>query len=114
MNNTFLVRGIERVGNLDGEIERPPGFKPAGGDNVLQSFAFQALHHDKAAAIVLADVVNGADVRMIQAGSRLRFALKAFERLRAASQIFGEEFERHGTLEAHVLGLIDLAHAARA
>ena len=45
-------------------------------------------------AIGLADVINGADVRMIQCGSRLRFAPKAFESLRIFRQLLGQKLER--------------------
>src|SRR5262249_62331117 len=43
-------------------------------DAVLQRLAFQKLHGDEGLAILLVDVVTGADVGMVQRRGRLRFA----------------------------------------
>ena len=59
----------------------------------------------KAAAVVFADVVDGADIGMIEGGGGFGFALEAFEGLRVASEIVGEEFESDGAIEARVLRL---------
>jgi hypothetical protein len=42
---------------------------------------------------VLADVVDGADIRMIQRGRSLGFTLKAAERLRILRKFLRKEFE---------------------
>ena len=84
------------------------------GDAVLQRHAVQKLHGDEGLAVLLADVVNRADVGMVQRGRGLRFALKTVERLRIARDIFGQEFQRDEAVQARVLGLVDDAHAAAA
>ena len=66
----------------------------------------------KAVAVVLADIVDGADVGMIQSGSGFGFALEAFERLRVVGDIVGEKFQSDGAVEAGVLGFVDDTHAA--
>ena len=81
---------------------------------MLQSLAFQKLHGDEGFAILLANVVNGADVWMVQRGSCLRLALKAGQRLGIASHLIGQEFQGHKAVEAGVFGLVDHAHAAAA
>jgi len=49
-------------------------------DAIAQRFALQQLYHDEVLAILLPDFVDGANVGMIQRGSRPRLALETFER----------------------------------
>src|SRR6266511_4750997 len=60
----------------------------------------------------LIDVINGADIRMIQRGGRPRFALKALDRRRILCQFSRQKLESNQTLELQILGLVDDAHAA--
>ena len=57
------------------------------GDCRLQRGALQILHRDEGAAVLLADVMNGADVGMIQRGGGAGLALEPAERLPVESQI---------------------------
>ncbi len=82
------------------------------GDAVLQGRAIEVLHGDEGAAVVLSDVVNGADVGMIERGGGLGFALKTGEGLGIAGHVFGQEFQGDKTMEAGVLGLVNHAHAS--
>ena len=54
-------------------------------DRVLQGHAVEKLHGDEGAAVLLANVVDRADVGMVQRGSGLRFAPEALQRLRVAA-----------------------------
>src|SRR5581483_7856707 len=58
--------------------------------------------------------VNRADVRVIQRGGRLGFALKAAESLRILGNIVGKKFKRHKAMQASVFRLVDHAHASAA
>ena len=89
-------------------------FQRAPSDPVLKRHAVQKLHGDERLAVLLADVVNRADVGMIQRGSGLRFALKAGERLRVAGNLVGQELERDEAVQARVLGFVNDTHAAAA
>ena len=51
-------------------------------DAVLQGHAFEKLHGDEGLAVVFADLVDGADVGMVQRRGGAGFALEALERLR--------------------------------
>ena len=78
MNDAGGVRGIQCVGDLDPERQEQLEIDPRPpGDALLQRGALQILHHDERAAVLLADVVNGADVGMIQRGRGSGLALKA-------------------------------------
>ena len=61
-----------------------------------------------------ADIVQGADTRMIQPRNALRLALKAFEELRVCGQVGRQDFDGDDAFQADVAGLVNLAHTASA
>src|ERR1700722_4041678 len=93
MNDSLGVRRVQRVGNLDAQIEQHLHFQWTPGNAVLQRHAFQKFHGDKGMSVLLADLVNRADVRMVQRGSSTSFAAETFERLRVARNVFREKFQ---------------------
>ena len=60
----------------------------------------------------LADVVQGADVRIVQRGDTLGLAREPFTELRIGGQRWRQNLDCHDAIEARVAGAIDLAHAA--
>ena len=114
VNDALGVRGVERVGNFDAEVEQRFDFERTSADQVLQRFSVEAFHGEIGVAAVFADVVNGTDVGMIQRGRGFGFAAKTFEGLRVARQILGEKFQRDETVEAGVLRFVNDAHASAA
>ncbi len=114
MDDPLGVRGVERVGDLDAEIEDLLQLERLALDAVLERLAFQELHGDEALALVFADFIDGADVGMVERRGGARLALEARQRLLVAGDIFGQELERHHAAELGVLGLVDHAHAPAA
>ena len=114
MDDAFTVGGVERVGNLSAQLQQQLNFQRLAHDAVLQGFAVEKLHGDKSPAVFFADVVDGADIGMVQRRRRFGFAAKSFQSLAILGQIFGQEFKRHEAVEPYVLGLIDHAHPAPA
>ena len=84
------VSGVESVGDLNADVEELIEFEGTTADQVLECLAVEKFHGDEGAAFVFTDVVDGADVWMIERGSGLGFALKASESLRISGDIFGE------------------------
>ena len=76
--------------------------------------AIEILHGDKRLAVLLADVVNGADVGMVQRRSRLRLALKASEGLRISGHFIRQKFERDKAVQARVFRFVNHTHTAAA
>ena len=62
MNDFFRMCGIERIGHLDGQREQGLGVHRLARDAMLQGHPVQKFHGDKRLAVLLANVVNGADV----------------------------------------------------
>ena len=71
MDDPRAVRLVERVRDLNRErqglVERHRAFP---SQPVRERLAFEILHHQEVDAILVADVVQRADVRMIQRGDR--------------------------------------------
>ena len=79
---------------------------------MFQGLAFEKFHGDEGLAVLLVNLVNGADVGVVQCRSGLRFALETCESLLVTGDIFGKEFKRHKTVQLDVLSLVHNAHTA--
>ena len=112
VHNSAGVGGIERVGDLDSQIEQLFNLERTALDLVFEGYAVQILHGDEGLPVLLADVVNGADIGMVQGRGRLRFALEAAEGLRIFGYIFGKELQRDEAVQSRVFGLVNHTHAA--
>jgi hypothetical protein len=114
MNDALAMGGVERIGNLD--RKRQQGFQIEGtaGDAVLQSGAVEKLHHDERLAVLLTDLVNGADVGMVECGSGPGLAAETFQGLRIVGDVVRKELESDEASELGVFGLVNQAHAAAA
>jgi hypothetical protein len=81
-------------------------------DEMLQRLTIQKLHCEESLAFTFANLVNGADIRMVKCGSSLRVALEAFEGLVVSGYIVRQEFQGDKAMEVCVLGLVDDSHTA--
>jgi len=108
------VGGVQGVGDLDrvphhvGGRDRTPD-QPRG-----QGLALEMLHHQVVVAVLLADVEEGADVRMIQAADGLGLALEPFLEVGAGGGALGQDLDGDRAFQARVAGAVDLAHASGA
>jgi hypothetical protein len=114
VNDATGVRGVESVGDLDAKGEDRLQFHRTACDQVLERRAVEEFHHQKGFAAFLADVVDRANVRMIQRRRGLGFAPETLKRLPILRQILRKKLEGHKAAEAGVLGLVDDAHASAA
>jgi hypothetical protein len=108
------VRGAERVGDLHRQFQQPLVVKRLAFNRVLQRLALHHLHGDEGPAAVLADLVNRADVGMVQRRGGARLAAKAFQRVLVFLQVFGQELEGNVAAEGEVLALVNHTHASAA
>ena len=91
MHDALGMSRIERVGDLDAQVNQTIGFERAAEYRFPQSLAFQVLHHNEAQAALFPNFVNGADVGMVQSGSGAGFAAKTLKRLRIVRDVVGQE-----------------------
>ena len=93
MDDAGAVRLVERVGDLD---RRSASACSSGSGTFLQPrcerLALEMLHDEKRGAVMLADVVERADMRMVERRDGARFAFEAGARIRVGRRIAAAEF----------------------
>ena len=114
MDDAGRVSHLECIGSLYPKVQELVERNGFPLDAILQRRALQAFHNDEKPVLVFADIVDGADVGVIQRRRRARFPLKSFARLRILSQLLGKELQRHAPAEALVFRLVYNAHSAPA
>jgi hypothetical protein len=114
MDDAFGVSTIKRISDFDGQRQQRFLRHGATVDAMFQRDAFQKFHGDERMPVLFADVVDGADIGMIQRGGGLGLALKTCQRARIARNFRREKLEGHEAVQPRVLGLINHAHSATA
>jgi hypothetical protein len=66
VDDSGVVRRLESVGDLDGHRQQQVDIERVPSDAVLQRRPFETFHHQERAAILFADIVNDADVGVVQ------------------------------------------------
>jgi hypothetical protein len=82
VNDALGMRGFEPVDDLRRELQHQGRRERGTPDPQLQRQALQELHRDEVTTRFLVDVVDRADVGMVQHGGGAGFALEALDRLR--------------------------------
>src|SRR5262249_30135261 len=75
---------------------------------------FQELHDEVLDAILVADVVERADVRMRELGDRLRLPFEPLPYILAPGEMLRQDLDCNRALQPRVPRLVDLAHPSRA
>src|ERR1035441_6881652 len=106
--------GIQRVCDVDTQRENQLGLHGTSGNVMFQRQAVEKLHGDEHFAVLIVNFVDGTNVRVVQCGGGLGFALEAAERLRVFAYVVRQEFERDKATDFDILSLVDDTHAATA
>ncbi len=106
--------GVQRIGHLHSETQHGVSSDWATSNTILQRLAFEVLHGDERSAVLLADIVDRADMWMVQRRCGLGFTLEATERIGIGGEVLRNELERNGTMQPRIFGFVDDAHAAAA
>src|SRR5438552_2739052 len=114
MDDALRMCCIERVGNLDAEIEHRFDFQRLAIDLMPERLPLQQFHRNESSTIDLIDLMDCAYARVIECGRGLGFAFKAGECLRVAGNFLGQELKGNEAMQSRVLSLIDHAHASAA
>jgi len=93
------VRRIQRVQNLARILHRL-----VDRQRPLERLAFDILHHQ----VIRPDIVQRADMRMVQRRDRPRFPLEAL------GEFYRGDLDRDGAIKPRITRLVHLTHAARA
>ena len=112
MDDAVAMRAVERVGDLGAVADHLVGRQRAARQPAGQRLAFQVLHDEKGDAVLLADVVEHADVRVVQRPDRPRFAVEPLAQLRVVGEDRREDLDGDRAVEPGVAGPVHLSHPA--
>src|SRR5438552_2606017 len=77
---------------------------------MLKGLPFQELHSYKRLAFVLTNIVDRANIRMVERGCRLSLSPKTLQCLLILNKRRGEELERNEPMQPGILRLINDSH----
>src|SRR3990170_6014231 len=107
------MRLVEGIGDLDagaqGLVEWQRTFLYAIG----QSLPFEVLQHQEVHPILASDVIERADVRVVQARDGTGLPLEAVTKSGVVGEVRGQDLDGHRAIETGVLCLVHLSHATR-
>src|ERR1700685_545328 len=112
MYNSTPVRLVERRGDFPSNPQRLLQPQPSPLQAVGQRFAFQVLHDEKIDAALRADIMQGADMRVIQRRNRLRLALHALSEIGSRGEMRRQTLDSHITSQPRVASAVDFPHSA--
>lgn len=114
VDDAARMRRFQRIRDLNSIIQDHIERQRLVVDPVLQRLAIEEFHGDERLAAVRSDVVNRADVRVIERGCGLRLALESFERRGIVRRFVRQKLQRDRTAKPRVFGLEYDAHPATA
>jgi hypothetical protein len=79
---------------------------------VPECLSLQQFHCDEGSTIGFVNLVERADVRVVQGGRCFRLTLEAAESLCVVGKFVGQKFQRDMATEFQVFRLLDHTHAA--
>ncbi len=114
MDDPLPMRLTQCVGDLDSVAQELVERQRSALEALRQGLAFHALHHQEVHAVLMPDVVQRADVRMIQTRDCLGLALEALAPFGIAGEVCGQDFDRHCSIQPRVARPVNFSHPARA
>ena len=112
VDDPLRVGRIQAICNLNRQVQQLIRLKRLAFDAVFKGLSFQQLHGDEGPAFEFVDVMNGADVGMIQCAGGARLTLEAFQSLSIRGKALGQKFEGNEAAELGIFGLVNYAHPA--
>ena len=114
MNDPALVRRFQAFRDLFGNRQHLVDGNGTLDDATGQRLSFHELQNERLEAIRFLESINRCDVRVVQRGEDVRFALEAREAVDIQCEGFRSHLESHVAIERGITRSIDLAHSARA
>ncbi len=112
MHHTLFVRGLECVGDLACDVERLFEWQRASTHEIPEGDALDQLHHEEVPAAVLLHLIQRCDVRMVEGGERLCFALESGDALRVVQERLWQDLGGDLATQLRVPRAVDFAHTA--
>jgi hypothetical protein len=103
---------VQSVGDFNRQREQDIRLDGLSVDAVLQRRTFQKLHGNERQPVLLANIVNRADVGMIKCRCGLRFALETGKCLRVSGDFVRQELQRDESVQPGILSFVNDTHAS--
>jgi hypothetical protein len=110
VDDALRVGCIQRVGNLDRQTKQDFDLDRSSGDAMFQGHAIEKFHGDERIAGLFTDVMDGADIGMVERAGGLSLALEAVQGLGIASDLIGKKLQSDEPVQACVFRFVDDAH----
>ena len=102
------------LSDLDAQIEHRFDLQRFARDAVPERQPLQQFHRDESSSGGFIDLVDRADVRVVQRGCSFGFPLEAAERLRVVGKFVGKKLQGDVATQLEVFRLVDHTHAPAA
>ena len=113
MDDAVLVRMGKRASKLCTELAHHVDWQASWRDDLGQRWSIDELHDEHGPVFVFDDVVQRANVRMIERRNSARLLTESPQRFGILHQLGREEFQRDVAAEATVTGAVHVTHTAR-
>ena len=114
MHDAVSVRPRQPGGDTLGDGQHSIDGQSSRTDQLAQRVTAHHLHHDEADAVLLADIVDGGDVRVVEPRREARLLLEPRPPLGVGGDFGRQHLDRNVAVEPGVGGLVDRTHAALA
>jgi 1,6-anhydro-N-acetylmuramate kinase len=94
MDDALRVCGVERIGDLDRLADHRIDGQGLPADSMFERPPLQQLHHDEVLACMIADVVNRADIRVVQGRCGACLAVETLDGGLVGEELRGEKLQR--------------------
>ena len=81
VDDAACVRRVQRIGNLDSDVQHLVRLERTAGKAIAKRLSLHQLHDDERTQVVLTNVVNRADMRVVQRRCGARFGPETVNRL---------------------------------
>ena len=110
VDDAMSVSTSERSSDLGPDAESLIKRQRATGQSSGKTLAIDELHHEEISLALGNDVVQCADVRVIESGNQFRFAFEAVAQIRSCRQVGPQRLQRDGPVQSRITRAIDGSH----
>jgi hypothetical protein len=114
MDHPAAMGTLEAVADFDSIAKDLVDWQRPIAETIGESLAFQILHHEVADAVLLSDIMEGADVGMVQRRDGSGFAVETLPGVGILGKLRRKNFDGNSAIQASVARAIDFTHAAGA
>jgi hypothetical protein len=114
MHDSARVCRFECGGDLQAILQHARNRQRSPSDHPVERLSLDELHDDERVVVLLFDVVDGDDVRMIQRRGCARFVKEPAQTAGVDAGVSRQRFDRDGAAQTGIRRPIDHTHAAAA